>query len=424
MIVEPAELIVAVDGKERFRTQADFSQSNGPFRLHSVKEGIVLVKSIQVGEPRGGNGTIGGAIPNVDSGRGLRRSPAADARRHGKNVDGIVSYVHGTELLEKRYHPRVEFRVVAQGGSDDIRFAYGQMVAIFNWADDPTLLRFEHAPPGIDSKKGAGLIEPGKWTTFDLIYEPHSMTIRVDGQERFHADAEIDDSDPVFKIMRSARDSLLQIKSVQIGKPPDDSRGTASPQKPGEIRAQTGTVPIKSPSGGNGPPTSVQAGTRVAPYVTCQFTNSLGMKFVRIEPGTFQMGSPESEPQRKSNESQHAVTLTNPYYMACYLVTGVNSAQFVDETHYVTVAEKAGHSRIRDPQKQVYLDAPRVSWRNAAIPQEDDHPVVLVSWHDAGAFITWLSQKEGATPSDCRQKRSGNSLAETTHMTPTPSTPA
>jgi clan AA aspartic protease (TIGR02281 family) len=366
MIVEPDVLIVVVDGKERFRTEADFSQSNGPFRLHSIKEGGVLVKSIQVGKLRGATQTSVEPSQKPEPADGFVEV-LPQMHGAGTNVDGIVSYVHGTELLEKRYHPPVEFRVVAQGGSDDIRFAYGQMVAIFNWKDDPTLLRFEHAPPGIDSKKGAGLIDPGKWTTFDLIYEPHSMTIRVDGQERFHADAEIDDSDPVFKIMRSARDSLLQIKSVQVGKPRESGRATTN--KPNQL---------PTPGGQR------------------EFTNSLGMKFVRIDPGTFQMGSLESEPQRKPNEVQHTVALTKPYYMACYLVTRGQFSRFVNETHYVTVAEKAGHSRIRDPQKQVYLDAPGVSWRNAVIPQEDDHPVVLVSWHDAQAFVAWLSQKEGS----------------------------
>src|SRR5271154_1791501 len=35
------------------------------------------------------------------------------------------------------------------------------------------------------------------------------------------------------------------------------------------------------------------------------FTNSIGMKFVWIPPGTFMMGSPKEEKKRQSDETQH-----------------------------------------------------------------------------------------------------------------------
>ena len=55
------------------------------------------------------------------------------------------------------------------------------------------------------------------------------------------------------------------------------------------------------------------------------FTNKVGMKFALIPPGTFMMGSPESELGRESYEVQHQVTLTKPYYLA---VTEVTQRQF------------------------------------------------------------------------------------------------
>jgi hypothetical protein len=39
------------------------------------------------------------------------------------------------------------------------------------------------------------------------------------------------------------------------------------------------------------------------------FTNSLGMRFIRIRPGTFVMGSPKTEPGRSSDEIFHQVKL-------------------------------------------------------------------------------------------------------------------
>lgn len=48
-------------------------------------------------------------------------------------------------------------------------------------------------------------------------------------------------------------------------------------------------------------------------------TNSLGMTFIKIQPGTFMMGSPNGasgyEKGRDTDEKQHQVTLTQPYYI-------------------------------------------------------------------------------------------------------------
>ncbi len=69
------------------------------------------------------------------------------------------------------------------------------------------------------------------------------------------------------------------------------------------------------------------------------YTNSLGMKFVWIPPGTFLMGSPPDEPDRRENEVQHHVRLTRGFYMGAHLVTqeqwqavmGINPSHFDGE---------------------------------------------------------------------------------------------
>jgi formylglycine-generating enzyme required for sulfatase activity len=110
---------------------------------------------------------------------------------------------------------------------------------------------------------------------------------------------------------------------------------------------------------------------------------ALGMKFVRIEPGTFTMGSPEAEEGHGKNETQHRVTLTKPYYMATNDVTRGQFAAFVDDTGYKTEAEKANEEN---------------TWRhNKVFEQEDTHPVVDVTWNDAVAFTEWLSRKDHKT---------------------------
>jgi formylglycine-generating enzyme required for sulfatase activity/Leucine-rich repeat (LRR) protein len=71
------------------------------------------------------------------------------------------------------------------------------------------------------------------------------------------------------------------------------------------------------------------------------FTNSIGMKFVWIKPGSFTMGSPKEEKERFDSETQHKVTLTKGFYIGVYTVTqeqwqvvmGNNPSKFKGEKH-------------------------------------------------------------------------------------------
>ena len=48
---------------------------------------------------------------------------------------------------------------------------------------------------------------------------------------------------------------------------------------------------------------------------------TLNLKMARIPAGSFVMGSPESEPERRPDETQHKVTIGKPFYMGIYEVT-------------------------------------------------------------------------------------------------------
>src|SRR5207248_5278628 len=52
-------------------------------------------------------------------------------------------------------------------------------------------------------------------------------------------------------------------------------------------------------------------------------TNSLGMRFVHVPPGTFLMGSPETEEGRFAEREgpQHAVEITRPFLLGVHPVT-------------------------------------------------------------------------------------------------------
>jgi formylglycine-generating enzyme required for sulfatase activity len=76
-------------------------------------------------------------------------------------------------------------------------------------------------------------------------------------------------------------------------------------------------------------------------------------------------------------------------------VTEVTRAQFgafVRETGYETEAEKKGSAWVFDGN-DMWKDEKGASWlKPGAMKQEEDHPVVCVSWNDAKAFCEWLSR--------------------------------
>ena len=117
--------------------------------------------------------------------------------------------------------------------------------------------------------------------------------------------------------------------------------------------------------------------------------NSVGMKFVRIEPGAFEMGNEAALSDEVTGIKEfsgnkrvwvpktgdfderpvHKVTIARPFYMA---VTEVTNQQY----------------ELFDPL-HVHVRGKR------AYSIDNDEAVVFVSWHDAKAFCEWLSKKEG-----------------------------
>jgi sulfatase modifying factor 1 len=124
-----------------------------------------------------------------------------------------------------------------------------------------------------------------------------------------------------------------------------------------------------------------------------KIANSIGMTFVKIEPGSFEMGSPRNEAGRNIDETQHSVTLTRSFMMGTTQVTVAQWKAFVNKSGYKTEAEQQGWAFAWTGAKWDKVDG--ASWHHPGFEQESDHPVVDVSWNDAVAFCAWLSDKEG-----------------------------
>ena len=135
--------------------------------------------------------------------------------------------------------------------------------------------------------------------------------------------------------------------------------------------------------------------------LTLDLGDKVTLKLVRIPAGKFLMGSPETEKDRSTDEVQHEVTISKPFYMGVTHVTVDQYAAFAEGTGegYKTDAEEEGNSAGIEIKAgklgcRVWPDA-----RGAlsSFDQKGDHPVVQVSWNDAQAFCDWLSKKSGKT---------------------------
>ncbi len=127
--------------------------------------------------------------------------------------------------------------------------------------------------------------------------------------------------------------------------------------------------------------------------LTEKITNSIGMTFVFIKPGTFIMGSPSGELERYDNETQHQVTLTRGFYMGETEVTVGQWRTFARDAGYRTEAETGSGAFVWTWKWEKKEGA---YWDNPGFAQSENHPVTCVSWNDVQAFIRWINRKEGA----------------------------
>ena len=109
---------------------------------------------------------------------------------------------------------------------------------------------------------------------------------------------------------------------------------------------------------------------------------------VVISPGSFDMGSKEGE-GLDDERPQHSVTIERRFALGRYPVTLENYAPFVTATGH----EGKGAYVWKDGDVKQDENA---DWRAPGFEQTPQHPVVCVSWEDAQAYVTWLSDHVSA----------------------------
>jgi formylglycine-generating enzyme required for sulfatase activity/tRNA A-37 threonylcarbamoyl transferase component Bud32 len=129
------------------------------------------------------------------------------------------------------------------------------------------------------------------------------------------------------------------------------------------------------------------------------YVNSIGMEFVWIPAGEFEMGSPPDEPGRGDDEGPvHTVTITRPFYLAAKETTRREFRLFYNDSRYKTEAEPPGKGAEQwDPENNRWVLKPDCNWLLPGGLQDQNHPVVCISRRDAETFCEWLSYKEHRT---------------------------
>ena len=122
--------------------------------------------------------------------------------------------------------------------------------------------------------------------------------------------------------------------------------------------------------GGDESPASIgDGGTSTGDEKTFSLPNGANMAFVWIEPGTFQMGSPDSEEGRGDDEDPvHEVEISEGFWLGKYEVT--------------------------QEQWEVVMETTPWSGRTHVVP-DPSHPAVSISWDDVQEFISRLNAEAG-----------------------------
>lgn len=134
---------------------------------------------------------------------------------------------------------------------------------------------------------------------------------------------------------------------------------------------------------------------------------------VLINGGDFVMGTNDKTGFPSDGEGPARTVSVSSFYMDQYAVTNEEFAQFVEETNYITDAEKYNWSFVfihflskkviqenpqRIPQTPWWVPVKGAYWKcpegaGSSINGRMDHPVVHISWNDANAFCQWNGKR-------------------------------
>jgi formylglycine-generating enzyme required for sulfatase activity len=229
--------------------------------------------------------------------------------------------------------------------------------------DDTPMPSAEELPPGLSA-----LVEMQRFrlsTGTDMAAQLQQLTHHLDSNIR----------PPARTPVASVAPARVQVQPAIPARPHAD----AHPKKGGSAAAflwsfiiflAVGALWFLAPRPKSAPPAPPERDK------TNDYLNSIGDRMVWCVPGTFQMGSPETEVGHAKDELQHEVTLTQGFWMGAHEITQAQWKLVTGEYH-------ASFTGPREKRKAAERD------ENTA------KPVSMVSWEESMAFCKLLSAQEG-----------------------------
>lgn len=111
---------------------------------------------------------------------------------------------------------------------------------------------------------------------------------------------------------------------------------------------------------------------------------------VTVPAGAYQMGRNIDYGYGEMDGPTHTVRLRQPFALAASEVTRGEYGAFVRATRYVPERK----CNVYETDAKWYIE-PKRSWDDPGFEQDDNHPVVCVSWRDTQAYIEWLNGVTG-----------------------------
>jgi sulfatase-modifying factor enzyme 1 len=148
--------------------------------------------------------------------------------------------------------------------------------------------------------------------------------------------------------------------------PTDLAGKTASPSSRGLGESKPGSFTTQVQSRAPAPPSQEPQPQRPQPQPRRDWTNSIGMKLARIEPGSFLMGSTDGTGY-ENEHPQHEVRITRPFYLGVTEVTQAQYEAVMDSNPSWFASTGQGKDKV-------------------AGQSTSQHPVENVSWLDAVKF--------------------------------------
>ena len=119
-----------------------------------------------------------------------------------------------------------------------------------------------------------------------------------------------------------------------------------------------------------------------------------GMLMAYIPAGTFWMGAVRGDSKAHDDEKPGHEVALDGYWIDTTEVTNAMFARFVEQTGYLTEAEKQGSGYAYNPDTRSWKDTKGADWlhphgTDSNIIGLEQHPVVQISWDDAIAYCAW-----------------------------------